>query len=122
LDDLDKRLERLMSLTASVQADVESAENPMESEDDAAFSDDFRDGSPAVVLPQQTTEQPHSIDRNVISDTLHVRHSSRLAEPRPGLVRAGRPIPRREPERQGIQDRRPGRTRMAAVVPEFEEF
>lgn len=82
------------------------------------FDDDFRDGR-AVVLPQHGAARPHAIDRNVISDTSHVRHPSRIDEHRPGLVREGRTM-RREPERQGIQDRRPGRVRMAAVVPDVE--
>merc|ERR1719420_321336 len=92
LEDLDKRLVRLVGRVNSESASDAAAD---------AFDDDFREGG-AVLLPQ-TAARPDVIDRNVISDTIHVRLPTRIDVPRPGLVRQGRPSPPREPERQGIQ-------------------
>jgi hypothetical protein len=127
LEDLDKRLVRLVSLTARVEQ-LEVPEECGAEDPDSPFGDDFREGG-AVLLPR-AVERPDVIDRNVISDTLHVRLPSRADEHRPGLVRAvGRPAPPREPERQGIQERQTGRlarfagrASLAAVAPDhFDE-
>jgi hypothetical protein len=116
LKDLDKRLASLVSITARDQPEVRSESGDAEAAD--TFDDDFREGG-AVLLPE-TAERPDVIDRNVISDTLHVRLPTRPDEHRPGLVRAGRPAAPREPDRQGIQERRQGRVRLAAVAPDVE--
>jgi hypothetical protein len=119
LDDLDKRLVRLVSVSARVSSEI--AEFPSSD----TFDDDFREGGAAreggAVLLPQTAARADVIDRNVISDTIHVRLPRRDDEPRPGLVRPGRPSPPREPERRGFQERRTERFRLAAIAPAVEE-